>query len=73
MKEFDLLLIDLHDRIELDRFNLIDILTEIDNIYINEDLPEYTKLLYLNYISLSELSYLMKEYYIIKNIIIHNL
>jgi hypothetical protein len=73
MKEFDLLLIDLHDKIELDISNLIDILREIDNIYFIEDLPEYTKLLYLNYIYLSELSYSIKEYFIIKDILIHNL
>lgn len=71
MKEFDVILIGLHDKIELDRSNLINILTEIDNFYFNEDLPEYTKLLYLNYINLSELSYSIKEYYVFKNIIIH--
>jgi hypothetical protein len=71
MKEFDVTLIEIHDKIEYDRSNLIDILREIDNIYFNEDLPEYTKLLYLNYIYLSELSYLIKEYYVFNNIIIH--
>jgi hypothetical protein len=71
MKEFDVVLIELHDQIESDRYNLIDLLTEVNNIYFNEDLPEYTKLLYLSYISLSELSYSIKEYFILKNIIIH--
>jgi hypothetical protein len=71
MKEFDVVLIKLHDQIESDRYNLIDLLTEVNNIYFNEDLPEYTKLLYLSYISLSELSYSIKEYFILKNIIIH--
>ena len=71
MKEFDVVLIELHDKIESDRSNLINILAEVDNIYFNEDLPEYIKLLYLSYISLSELSCLIKEYYVFKNIIIH--
>ena len=71
MKEFDFILIELHDKIEFDRSNFIDILREINNLYPNEDLPEYTGLLYINYIYLSELSYLIKEYYVFKNIIIH--
>ena len=71
MKEFDVVLIELHDQIDFDRCNLIDILAEVNNIYFNEDLPEYTKLLYLNYIYLTELSYSIKEYFILKNIIIH--
>lgn len=71
MKELDAALIELHDQIESDRFNLIDLLTEVNNLYFNEDLPYYTKLLYLSYISLSELSYSIKEYYVLKNLIIH--
>lgn len=71
MKEFDVTLIELHDQIESDRYNLIDLLTSVNNLHFNEDLPEYTKLLYLSYISLSELSYSIKEYYVFKNIIIH--
>ena len=71
MEKFNVTLIILHDKIESDRSNLIDILIEVNNLYLNEDLPEYTKLLYLSYISLSELSYSIKEYFILNNIIIH--
>jgi hypothetical protein len=70
MTEFDVALIELHDKIEFDRSNLIDILIEVNNLYFNEDLPEYTKLLYLNYISLSELTFSIKEYFLLKDIII---
>lgn len=64
-------LIDLHDKIDFDRCNLINILEEIDVLYPNDPLPEYTRLLYLNYISLSKLSYSLKEYFVLNNIIIH--
>ena len=72
MEKLDVILIKLHDQIDSDRSNLINMLEEIDDLYPeHEDLPEYTRLLYVNYISLSELSYSIKEYFIIKNIIIH--
>lgn len=71
MEKFDVALIALHDKIDFDRLNLIDILEEIENLHSNDPLPEYTRLLYLNYISLSELSYSIKEYFLLKNILIH--
>jgi hypothetical protein len=73
MEKFDVTLIILHDKIDYVRCNLINLLGEINDLYPNdnESLPEYTRLLYLNYISLSELSYSIKEYYILKNILIH--
>jgi len=71
MKDFDLILIVLHDQLDYDKNNLIDILGEIDNLYPNNSLPEYTKLLYINYIYLSELSYSIKEYFILSNILTH--
>jgi hypothetical protein len=73
MKDFDEILIVLHDQIDNDRYNLIENLREIDKLNPNNDLPEYTKLLYLNYIYLSELSYSIKEYFINKNKLIHKL
>jgi len=71
MKDFDLILIVLHDQLYYNKSNLIDILREIDNLYPNHSLLEYTKLLYLNYIYLSELSYSIKEYFILNNVLIH--
>jgi hypothetical protein len=71
MKNLDVALINLHDKIDFDRSNLINILEEIEDLYPEDPLPEYTKLLYLNYISLSELSYSLKEYFLLKNILIH--
>jgi hypothetical protein len=70
MKNFDVL-INLHDQIDYDKSNLINILEEIEYLYPNDPLPEYTRLLYLNYIYLSELSLSIKEYFILKDIIIH--
>jgi hypothetical protein len=72
MKNLDIALINLHDQIDDDRSNLINLLEEIDHLHFNDPLPEYTRLLYLNYISLSELSYSIKEYFLIKNVIIHS-
>lgn len=71
MKNLDVALIKLHDQIDDDRRNLINILEEIEDLYPKDPLPEYTILLYLNYISLSELSFSFKEYFILKDIIIH--
>ena len=71
MEKFDVILINLHDQIDCDRSNLINILEEIEDLYPNDPLPEYTRLLYLNYIHLSELSYSIKEYFLLKDIIIH--
>jgi len=71
MEKFDTVLIFLHDKIDNDRYNLINSLGEIDELNPNNILPGYTKLLYLNYISLSELSYSIKEYFVLKNILIH--
>ena len=71
MEKFDVILINLHDQIDSDRCNLINILSEIEDLYPNDPLPEYTRFLYLNYISLSELSYSIKEYSLKKNILIH--
>ena len=71
MKNLNVSLINLHDQIDFDRSILINILEEIENLHPNDPLPEYTRLLYLNYISLSELSYFFKEYFLLKNILIH--
>jgi len=71
MKKFDVVLVMLHDQINFDRRNLINLLTEIEDLYPEDPLPEYTRKLYLNYIYLSELSYSIKEYFLLKDIIIH--
>jgi len=70
MEKFNVVLINLHDQIDYDRCNLINILEEIEDLHFNDPLPEYTRLLYRNYISLSELSYSIKEYFLIKNVLI---
>ena len=71
MQKFDIVLVMLHDQIDFDRRNLINLLGKIENLYPDDPLPEYTRLLYLNYIHLSELSYSIKEYFLLKDIIIH--
>jgi len=71
MKNLDVALINLHDQLDLDRSNLINILEEIEDLHPNDSLPYYAGLLYLNYISLSELSFSIKEYFLYKEIIMH--
>jgi hypothetical protein len=71
MEKLDVILVTLHDQIDSDRYNLINLLGEVEALYPNDPLPEYARLLYLNYISLSELSYIIKEYSLIKNMLIH--
>ena len=71
MEKLDVILVTLHDQIDSDRYNLINLLGEVEALYPNDPLPEYARLLYLNYISLSELSYTIKEYSLIKNMLIH--
>jgi len=71
MEKFDVVLVTLHDQIDSDRYNLINLLGKIEDLYPNDPLPEYTRLLYLNYIYLSELSYSIKEYFLLKDILIH--
>jgi len=39
MKDFDLILIVLHDQLDYDKSNFIDILRKIDNLYPNNYLP----------------------------------
>jgi len=62
MRNSDVVLINLHDQLDLDISNLTNILEEIEDLHPNDPLPSYTGLLYLNYISLSELSFSIKEY-----------
>lgn len=71
MEKIDVVLVTLHDQIDSDRCNLINILGKIEDLYPNDPLHEYTRQLYLNYIYLSELSYSLKEYFILKDILIH--
>ena len=71
MEKLEVVLVALHDQIDSDRRNLINILEEIEALYFDKDLPAYTISLYLNYIYLSKLSFSLKEYFVLKNIIIH--
>ena len=71
MENFDVVLVTLHDQIDRDILNLINILDEIDDLHPNGPLPEYTRLLYLNYISLSQLSFSIKNHLLLKDILIY--
>ena len=72
MGKVEWILVTLHDQIDNDRCNLINILCKIEALYPEDPLPEYTRLLYQYYISLSKLSYSLKEYFLLKDIVIHN-
>jgi len=70
MKDFNIVLLLLHNQMDNYRCDLFSLLTETDKLNSDKSITKYTKLLYLNYISLSELSYSIKEYFILKNIVL---
>jgi len=67
MKNLDLDLFLLFEKIESDRCDLIDLLLEYEASNI-EPISVYVRLLSMNYIYLSELSLSLKEYFLLKKI-----
>ena len=67
MENFNVSLIHLYEQIEYDRYILIDLLDEIE-VSNYKPISKYIVLLSLNYISLSELSYSIKEFFLLKKI-----
>jgi|HubBroStandDraft_5_1064220.scaffolds.fasta_scaffold161582_2 hypothetical protein len=73
MKDFNLVLILFHNKMDDHRSDLLRLLDELgEQGELNSDksLTEYTKLLYLNYISLSELQFIIKEHFFLNNIVL---
>jgi len=70
IKDFNIILILLHNQIDYYRCDLYDLLTEMDELNSNKSITKCTRLLHLNYISLSELSYSIKEYFLLNNILL---
>ena len=67
MKDLDLDLFLLFEQIELDRCDLIDLLLEYEASNF-KPISEQVRLLSINYIYLSELSFCIKEYFLLKKI-----
>lgn len=70
MKNLGLDLLTLHDEIDRDKYEILNFLHELEYLNINKQVTEYVILLSLNHISLCELTYSIKEYFILKKILI---
>ena len=72
MKNLDLNLnlLMLHDKINIDKCEILNLLYELEYPNINRQVTEYTRLLCVNHISLCELSYFIKEYLLFKKILL---
>lgn len=70
MKDFNMALILLHNQMDYYRCDLLSLLDEIDELESNKSISKHTKLLYLNYISLSELLFTIKQHFFLNNIIL---
>ena len=66
--DFDLLII--YDNINVYKCEMLDLLLELDYPNMNGQVTEYVKLLCMNHISLSELSFSIKEYFLLKKSIL---
>jgi hypothetical protein len=69
MKDSNLGLFLLLEQIELDRCDLIDLLLEFEASNF-KPISKHVRLLSMNYISLSELSFSIKEYFLLKKILL---
>lgn len=68
--DLDFYLLTLYDKINRDKCEMLNFLLELESPNINKRVTEYVRLLSINHISLSELSFSIKEYFLIKKILI---
>jgi hypothetical protein len=66
----DFYLLTMYDKINTDKCEILEFLHEIEYPNINRQVTVYAKLLSFNHISLCELTLTIKEYFLIKNILI---
>ena len=66
----DFYLLTLYYKINTDKYEMVNFLDELEYPNINRQVTEYVKLLSMNHISLCELTLVMKEYFLLKNILI---
>jgi len=63
-------LLTLYDKINTDKCEMLNFLHELESPNINKQVTKYVILLSINHISLSELSLSIKEYFLLKKILI---
>jgi hypothetical protein len=66
----DFYLLTMYDKINTDKSEILEFLHEIEYPNINRQVTEYVKLLSINHISLCEVTLTIKEYFLIKNVLI---
>jgi hypothetical protein len=66
----DFYLLILHDKINTDKCEMKNFLHELEHSNVDRQVTEYVRLLSMNHISLSELSNSIKEYFLLKKILI---
>ena len=60
----------LYDKIDKDKYEILNLLYELEYPNINRQVTEYTRLLCVNHTSLCELSFFIKEYLLFKKILL---
>jgi hypothetical protein len=63
-------LLTLYDKINTDKCEMLEFLHELEYPNINKQVTEYVRLLAINHISLSEVTFSIKEYFLLKKILI---
>jgi hypothetical protein len=66
----DFYLLTLYDKINTDKCEMLNFLHELEDPNINRQVTEYVRLLSINHISLCEVTFSMKEYFLLKKILI---
>jgi hypothetical protein len=66
----DFYLLTLYDKINTDKCEMLNFLHELEDPNINRQVTEYVILLSINHISLCEVTFYMKEYFLLKKILI---
>ena len=68
--DLDFYLLTLYNKINTDKCEIVNFLYELEYPNSNRQVTEYVKLLSINHISLCEVTFSMKEYFLWKNILI---
>lgn len=66
----DFYLLTLYDKINTDKCEILNFLYELEHPNNNRQVTKYVKLLSINHISLCEVTFSIKEYFLLKNILI---
>jgi len=66
----DFYLLSLYDKINTDKCEMLKFLHELEYPNVNRQVTKYVRLLSINHISLCEITFFMREYFLLKKILI---